>query len=457
MGNFQKDISIRNEAVPTRPTFGILIETYGCQMNVYDTQAIFGLLDPSHFSAQEDELAADVILLNTCSVRDHAEHKIFSRIGEIRHRRREAGLPYPVIGICGCMAERLGKNLRKGVNPVDLVVGVDNYDSLPGLLHDILDEVGSLPRAVTGHRADTHYVAPPALYPTNNSHLVTIHKGCDYRCTYCIVPATRGPQREKDPEAILREIRKIVAAGGREVTLLGQNVSAYHWQKELDFAALLEQVAAEPGLERIRFLTGHPRDMFPHLMDTIGQLEKVCPWLHLPIQSGSNRILRRMKRLYTRDDYLGMIEYARRVIPEVSFSTDFIVGFPGETPTEFQDTLEILRAVKYDQVFSFKYSERPGVPAARLEDDVQEQEKKDRLAELIAVQKEIWEREASGFIGQIWTAVVESPARRPKGAWRLRTANNRKVVISGMELEVGDSVSVRITGHQNTTFLGDAI
>ena len=457
MGNFQEELQVRTGAPAPGPTFGVLVETYGCQMNVYDTQAIYGLLAGAGFACQADELVADVILLNTCSVRDHAEQKIFSRVGEIRHRRRAAGRAEPVIGICGCMAERLGAELGKGPNPVDLVVGVDNYDALPGLLQEILGGGDRPRRTVIGHHAGTHYVAPPDLYPTNNSHLVTIHKGCDYLCTYCIVPATRGPQREKDPRTILGEIANIVAAGGREVTLLGQNVTAYRWRDEVDFAALLEMVAAEPGLARIRFLTGHPRDMFPHLMDTIGRLEKVCPWLHIPMQSGNDRILRRMKRLYTRDEYLAMIRYARRVIPEVTFSSDFIVGFPGETAEEFQDTLEILRTVKYDQVFSFKYSERPGVPAARLEDNVPLQEKRERLAELFAVQNEIWEGEAPGFTDQIWQAVVEGPARRPPGAWRLRTANNRKVVLSGGEPGIGDTVSVRITGHRSTTFLGEAV
>ena len=457
MGNFQENLTVRPKAGQGEAICGVLIETYGCQMNVYDSQAIFGLLEPVGFARQDNELDAEVILLNTCSVRDHAEQKIFSRVGEIRHRRRAAGRPEAVIGICGCMAERLGKKLNKGPNPVDLVVGVDNYDALPDLLLKILGPAPSRRHAVTGHRDDTHYVAPPALYPINNSHLVTIHKGCDYKCTYCIVPSTRGPQREKDPETILAEVRTIVEAGGKEITLLGQNVTAYSWQDRIDFSGLLEQVAAEPGLERIRFLTGHPRDMFPHLMDTIGQLEKVCPWLHLPIQSGNDRILRRMKRLYTRDEYLTMVDYARRVIPDVTFSSDVIVGFPGETSADFQDTLEILRTVKYDQVFSFKYSERPGVPAARLEDDVSEQEKKDRLAELIALQEEIWETEARGLVGQIWKAVADAPARRPVGAWRLRTANNRKVILSGRELEIGEAVSVRITGHRKSTFLGEAV
>lgn len=456
MADFHSELAARPQSAPESGTaWRLLVETYGCQMNVYDTQAIVGLLEPAGYARTQDELDADVILLNTCSVRDHAEQKIFSRIGELRARRRAADRPQPVIGVCGCMAERLGEELRKGTSQVDVVVGVDNYDALPGLLAEVLDSSGAAPRTVIGHRADAHYVAPPELYPVNNSHLVTIHKGCDYKCTYCIVPSTRGPQREKSPEAILEEIRTIVAAGGREVTLLGQNVTAYRWSDDLDFAGLLELVAPLEGLERIRFLTGHPRDMHPHLMDAIGSLDSVCPWLHVPIQSGNDRVLRRMKRLYTRTEYLEMVDYARRVIPDVTFSSDFIVGFPGETEAEFEDTLEILRAVKYDQIFSFKYSERPGVPAARLADDVTTEQKKDRLARLISLQEEIWEAEASAQHGAVWTAVAEAPARKPEGAWRLRTANNRKVVVRDVDLQPGDSVRVKVTGHRSTTFLGE--
>ena len=439
----------------------VYIETYGCQMNVYDSQAIGGLLERGGFRIGKEEMVADVILLNTCSVRDLAEHKVISRVGELRHRRKKADLPQPVIGICGCMAERLGKNLRKGPRRVDLVIGVDSYDTLPGVLRELTADLGNKVsenlRTRTGHRSDAHYVAPPALYPTNNSHLVTIHKGCDYKCTYCIVPTTRGPQSEKAPDTILDEIRGIVAGGGEEVTLLGQNVTAYRWGDGLDFAGLVEQVAEVQGLKRIRFLTGHPKDMHPSLMDTIGRLEKVCPWLHVPVHSGSDRILRRMKRLYTCDQYLAMVDYPRRVIPEVTFSADIIVGFPGETESDFQDTLEVVRRVKYDQLFSFKYSERPGVPAARLVDDIPMEEKKRRLAELIGVHEDVWRREADGHVGQVWTAIAEGPARRPAGSWRLRTGNNRKVVLHDVSLEMGQQVDVRITGFTNTTFVGEIL
>jgi len=459
MADFQTGLP-ELSAATDRPSPGasVYIETYGCQMNVYDSKAIDGILQRDGFSIVTNDGVADVILLNTCSVRDLAEHKVISRVGEIRAQGRETGRQ-PVIGICGCMAERLGKELQKGNNRVDLVVGVDSYDTLPGILRDLTSDPTADRRpvsaTVTGHRPDAHYVAPVELYPTNNSHLVTIHKGCDYKCTYCIVPATRGPQSEKHPDTILDEIRTIVASGGREITLLGQNVTAYKWGEDMDFALLVEKVAEVNGLERIRFLTGHPKDMHRHTMETIGRLEKVCPWLHLPIQSGSDRVLRRMKRLYTRAEYLAMVDYARQVIPKVTFSSDMIVGFPGETEADFQATLEVVREVKYDQIFSFKYSERPGVPAAKLDDDVSTDEKKRRLAELNTLQEEIWQAEASRQTGTRWQAIVEGAARRPEGSWRLRTANNRKVVLHGGEYKVGDLVDVAITGYRNTTFLGE--
>ncbi|MBM4131190.1 radical SAM protein, partial [bacterium] len=220
---------------------------------------------------------------------------------------------------------------------------------------------------------------------------------------------------------------------------------------------LLEQVAGVDGLERIRFLTGHPRDMHPHLMDAIGRLDKVCPWLHVPAQSGSDAVLRRMKRLYTAGQYLEMVDYARRAIPGVTFSSDFIVGFPGETEADFRATLDLVQRVQYDQIFSFKYSERPGVPAARLADDVPAAAKKERLAELVDAQQGIWARLAAAQVGLEVTAVGEGPARRPVGAWRLRTANNRKVIVSGPQVAPGERVTVRLTGWDATTFFGERL
>jgi len=252
---------------------------------------------------------------------------------------------------------------------------------------------------------------------------------------------------------ILDEIRAVVAAGGREVTLLGQNVTAYAGP-ETDFAGLLRRIADVPGLRRIRFLTGHPRDMREPLIRTIGELSGiVAPWLHVPAQSGSDRVLRRMKRLYSRADYLTMVEQARRHIPDVTFSGDFIVGFPGESDGDFRHTLEMVREVGYDQTFNFKYSARPDTPAARLEDDVPVDVKKERLAELMAEQEQSWRRTAAAQTGRRWRVLVEEAARRPEGAWIARSANNRKVLLRGTSTEPGAEIDVRITGCEGTTFL----
>jgi tRNA-2-methylthio-N6-dimethylallyladenosine synthase len=332
---------------------------------------------------------------------------------------------------------------------------VDRYNELPDILGRLLNQ-GAGKHIATGHLDDVHYVAPPEAMPTNNSHLVTIHKGCDYRCTYCIVPETRGPQREKAPDIIQREIAGIVDFGGDEVTLLGQNVTAYR-HKDMDFADLLREISGIDGLKRIRFLTGHPRDMDEKLIRAVGDLDKVCPWLHVPAQSGSNRILRKMKRLYTREDYLKMVADARKWIRDVTFSGDFIVGFPGESDDDFRQTLELIREVRYDQTFNFKYSERPGTPAAKLPDDVPEQVKKDRLAELLDLQEKIWEDTAQQSVGQDWTVVCEGDARRPAGAIKCRTANNRKVLLENVSGRPGDSFRVHIKAYRLTTFVGQVL
>ena len=442
--------------LPGAPT--VYIETYGCQMNVYDSTAIAALLGTVGLTESDDPYTADVILINTCSVRDHAEHKVLSRVGELRRDREAAGHRPAVMGIIGCMAERLGVALTGERQRVDVVVGVDGYESLPEILAARLTARGRVePAVVTGHRDDVQYVAPPQLDPQNGSHLVTIHKGCDYRCTYCIVPYTRGPQREKAPDVILDEVRAIVAAGGAEVTLLGQNVTAYRWRDRLDFADLLQQVARVDSLARIRFLTGHPRDMHERLMDVIGAEPKVCPGLHVPVQCGSDHVLKRMKRLYTRADYRHMVDHARRVIPDVTISSDIIVGFPGETDDDFAQTLSLIREVGFDALFAYTYSERPGAPAVRLGDDVPEDTKKRRLAAVLAAQDEVWQSIAAAQVGLIWDAVAEQRARRADGSWRLRTANNRKIVVPLLEGEAGRTYRVRVAGFQNTSFLGTVV
>jgi tRNA-2-methylthio-N6-dimethylallyladenosine synthase len=433
----------------------IFIETYGCQMNSYDSTAIAGILEHTGHTSVKSEEDADAILINTCSVRDHAEHKILSRIGSLRIKRKRAKRPRQIIGICGCMAERLGKKLHEVSHRPDLIAGVDQYEQLPQLLENAVAGNHKI-NVATGHLDDVHYVAPVEAYPVNNSHLVTIHKGCDYKCTYCIVPSTRGPQREKSPIMILDEIKNIVDNGGNEVTLLGQNVTAYN-APGMNFAKLLMQVSKINGLDRIRFLTSHPCDIDDELIETIADLDSVCPWLHIPAQSGSDIVLKRMKRYYKVADYMHIIEQARKMIPDVTFSGDFIVGFPGETDADFKQTIDLVRAVKYDQAFCFKYSERPGTPACKLSDDIAIDIKKERLAELLEVQEEVWQNLAKDAIGKEWTAVVEGKTRHSDNAVKARTANNRKIIVDGINSEPGDIISVQIIGAKGSSFLGKAV
>ncbi len=433
----------------------IFIETYGCQMNSYDSTAITGILEDAGHTTVELPEIADAVLINTCSVRDHAEHKILSRIGSLRIKQKRANRPKQIIGICGCMAERLGKKLHEVSHRPDLIAGVDQYAQLPQLLENAVAGNAKV-NVATGHQDDVHYVAPVEAYPVNNSHLVTIHKGCDYKCTYCIVPSTRGPQREKSPLMILDEIKNIVDQGGREVTLLGQNVTAYS-APGMNFTKLIQQVSRIENLDRIRFLTSHPCDIDDELIDTIAELDAVCPWLHIPAQSGSDRVLKRMKRYYKVADYMRIIEQARLKIPDVTFSGDFIVGFPGETDDDFRQTVQLMRDVKFDQAFCFKYSERPGTPACKMIDDVPIEIKKERLSELLDVQEEVWQNITKDAVGEIWSVVVEGEARHSENSVKARSANNRKVIVDGTESQPGDLISVKITGSNGSSFLGKIV
>ena len=430
----------------------LYIETYGCQMNVYDTRAIVDRLRAEGYSQVESPAQADVILLNTCAVRDNAEQRVMGRIGELMRHKKER--PEVVLGVVGCMAQRLGRSLHEKRRAVDLVVGTDRYDRLAELIDGVMRD-GS-PRFDVSADGVTTYQATPERDPLNNSHFISITRGCDYKCTFCIVPYTRGPLRPKEPAAVLGEVRAVVdVRGGVEVTLLGQNVTAYR-HEDADFADLLAAVAETEGIRRVRFLTNHPRDLSQKVIDTIAAHEEVSPWLHLPIQSGSDRILRRMKRGYRLRDYLDVVERCRRSLPEVSFSTDVIVGFPGESDEDFEETLTVMRQMRYDSAFTFKYSPRPGTPAARLADDVPEEKKNERLYRLNALQEELWEEKAKSLVGSRWEVAIEGEDLKGRGYLRGRTLNNRKVLVPAREgLSRGDEILVRVTGVQATTFFAE--
>lgn len=432
----------------------LYIETYGCQMNVYDSRVIIDKMEALGWLEVERPEDADVLLLNTCAVRDNAEQRVLGRIGELmRHKR---GRDDVLMGVVGCMAQRLGEKLHEQRKAVDLVVGTDRYDDLPAMIEAARHD--GRPHIDIGTDGITTYRAAPQADPLNNSHFISITRGCDYRCTFCIVPTTRGPLRPKSPDSVVDEVRVVVEQeGGVEVTLLGQNVTAYR-HPEASFAELLARVSEVDGLRRVRFLTNHPTDFTDETIAAIAANEKVSPWLHMPIQSGSDRVLRRMKRGYKRGEYMDLVERCRRSLPEVSFSTDIIVGFPGETEGDYEETLAVMREMRYDSAFMFKYSARPGTPAAKLVDDVPEEVKNERLYRLIDLQAELWAESSAAMVGEEWSIAIEGPDTKGRGFLRGRTLNNRKVLVPALEdLGRGDEILVRVNGIQATTFFADIL
>ena len=431
----------------------VYIESYGCQMNAYDSRAMSSELANAGYEQVQRPEDAGVILMNTCAVRDNAETRVHGRIGQLQSLKSTD--PDLLLGVTGCMAQRIGEALPEQRKAVDLVLGTDGYRRLPEHLETLRRRGGT----VVDTLADgvTTYVAEPEAEPTNNTHFVSITRGCDYRCTFCVVPNTRGALRAKEPRMVLREIEAIALSGGVEVTLLGQNVTAYR-HPEATFAELIRQVAAVEGIRRVRFLTSHPTDFPLDTLQAIADSPRISPWLHMPVQSGSDRILRRMKRGYKLADYMHVIESARRLLPNVSFSTDIIVGFPGETESEFLETLAVMETVGYDSAFMFKYSERPATPAAKLVDDIPEEVKNDRLHRLIAHQERLWREMSARLLGSRWEVAVEGRDHKGRGYLRCRTLNNRKVLIpDGGDFSVGDELLVRIREVSGTNFMAEPI
>lgn len=426
----------------------VYIETYGCQMNLYDSRAIRDNLRQSGWLEVDAPDQADVVLMNTCAIRDGAETRVLGRIGEFQSLKYDR--PEVKIGVLGCMAQRLGEQLHEQKRAVDLVVGTDSYGQLARLIDQAI-ETGE-PQFDLTTDDELTYVAEPEAEPINNSHFISITQGCDYRCTFCVVPATRGVLRHKSPGVVLDEVRKVVDSGGVEVTLLGQNVTAYR-HPDASFAELIASVAQVEGLRRVRFLTSHPTDFPEDTLQAVARHEEISPWMHMPVQSGSDRVLRRMKRGYRMAEYRAVVDRARELLPDVTFSTDIIVGFCGETDEDFRQTLDVMREVRFDSAFMFKYSERPDTPAARLADDVPEAVKDARLQQVIALQEELWTQTASGCIGQEWAMAIEGEDLKGRGFFRGRTLNNRKVLIPRRTgLRMGDELLVRITGCEGTTF-----
>ncbi len=335
----------------------IYIETYGCQMNVSDSELMLGILGREGYVRTEDPASADVMLVNTCAVRDHAEQRVLGRMGELKRFKR----PGDVLGVVGCMAQRLGPKLLERVPQVDLVIGPDGYRGLPEL---IARARGGDRTADVTFRGWEHYEDVPADRRVGASAFVTVQRGCDYRCTFCVVPMTRGPERSRTLEDVVGEVGRLVATGTSEVTLLGQTVNSYH-DGPHDFADLLRATGAVPGVRRIRFTSPYPTDFTDRVLAAMVETEAVCEHVHLPVQSGSSRVLKRMLRRYTRERYLEVVDALRAAVPAIALTTDIIVGFPGETEDEFAETLSLVEQVEFDDAYTFRYCSSPSQPARR--------------------------------------------------------------------------------------------
>jgi len=424
-------------------------------MNLNDSEIVLGILHANGYGVAEHPEEADVILLNTCAVREHAEQRVLERLNHLKFYKRRK--PELVIGILGCMAERLRSRLLNRKQLVELVVGPDEYRKLPQLLEQAF--AGEQGIAVRLSRVETYDDIEP-LRTEGISAWISIMRGCDKFCTFCIVPFTRGRERSRPLNSIVAEVQRLWARGFREVTLLGQNVNSYRDPTTgADFADLLAACAQSAPLMRIRYLTSHPRDMSDKLIDTMAAYPNICKYIHLPVQSGSNRILALMNRGYTVEQYLERIERIRSVMPNCALSTDIIAGFCTETEEDHQATLELLRTVRYDGAYMFKYSPREGTKAWKWGDDVPEEVKLRRLNEIIALQQQIsYEINQQREIGQVHEVLVEGPSKRNPEQWQGRTDTNKMVIFpKHPSFGVGSLILVRITAATSATLFGEVV
>ena len=429
----------------------LYIESYGCQMNVADSEVVASVMQMAGYESTESLDEADAVFLNTCSVRDNAEQKIYHRLDALDAIKRKRPL---VIGVLGCMAERVKDDLLEN-HHADLVAGPDAYLSLPDLIAQA--EMGHKAINIELSTSETYKdVVPQRLHGAKIGGFVSIMRGCNNFCHYCIVPYTRGRERSRDLESILREVRDLRDRGFKEVTLLGQNVNSY--DGGIGFPNLLRRVAEEAPEMRVRFTTSHPKDMSDETLHVIAEMPNVCKHIHLPVQSGSDRILKLMNRKYTREWYLGRVEAIRRIIPDCGLSTDIFVGYHSETEEDHQLSLSLMREVGYDSAFMFKYSERPGTYASKhLPDDVPEEEKIRRLNELIALQTEISAQQNKKDEGKEFDVLVEGFSKRSREQLMGRTEQNKAVVMPKAGHHIGETVKVHITDSTSATLLGEIV
>src|SRR6266436_5602886 len=427
------------------------LETFGCQMNDHDSEKVAGVLLSRGYRQVESPEAASLILYNTCSIREKAAQKVFSRLGEYRERQGEG----KIIGVLGCVAQQEGEDIFKRAPWVSLVCGSASYSKLPGMLAQL--ESGN--QRVTGLDTDTDETFETEVTRRDNPWraYLTIIEGCDKACSYCVVPFTRGPERSRASDSILREVKQLAELGYSEVQLLGQTVNSYAdpTARKMRFSELLLAVADAQGIRRVRFTTSHPSDFTPDIVEAIEQEPKICDHVHLPVQSGSTRVLGAMQRTYSRGEYLEKIAMMREAKRPIAITTDIIVGFPGETESEFEETLSLLDEVKYDSMFSFKYSPRPNTPSLSMSDSISEEEKGRRLAVLQDRQREIQAVKHTRLVGKRFEVLVSGKSRR-ENQWTGYTTSHRMINFASQESELlGTYVQVRVTGAGPNSLVGE--
>ena len=428
------------------------IHTYGCQMNVADSELVESILIDQGYYNSNDPSKADAIFINTCSIREHAEDKVHSQLGRYELIKKER--PDVIIGVLGCMAQSLKHDLLEKRSFVDIILGPDSYRRLP----DLLKRSEGHPQSLVDTKLSRFEVYDD-LFPSRNEGInawISIMRGCDKFCTFCIVPFTRGRERSRNTLSILEEAKEAVKQGYKEITLLGQNVNSYHYE-DYQFNHLLEAVAGVPGIQRIRYTSPHPQDITEELLSTMSKHKNICNYIHLPLQAGSDKILKRMNRTYTKSHFLSLVQRIRDILPDVGISTDIIVGFPGETDEDFGQTIEVMNEVKFDSAFNFKYSSRRGTKASEYEDKVQEEIKQQRLEQVIDLQKKHTLERNMDLVGTLQAVLVEKESKMSSDYWAGRTDSNKWVIFKKENIPKKDMVSVLIKEAKGITLHGEFI
>lgn len=431
------------------------IETYGCQMNFADSEIVASVLNEHEYKAVNSASEADIILINTCSIRDNAEQRVIARVKELQALRKTK--PNLRVGVIGCMAERLKETLFVELQGVQLLAGPDTYRSLPDLLVEA-ENSGKAMNVMLSENETYEDISPVRLDSNGVSAFIAIMRGCNNFCSYCVVPFTRGRERSRPSDTIIKEAEDLFSKGYREITLLGQNVNSYHDEQGMSFPELLKKVAAISPLLRVRFATSHPKDLSDELIEAMAKVPNICKSLHLPVQSGSDSVLRRMNRKYTRESYLERLNALRMAIPEITISTDIIAGFCGETEEEHQETISLMKEASYYYAFMFKYSEREGTAAARnLPDDVVDGVKTRRLNKIISLQQDMSLESYRRDIGKTYEVLVEGISKRSEKQVFGRTSGNKVVVFDGDKSMIGEYATVTIDSCTAATLIGKRI